>query len=84
MIRVPCDIDRGFQQSSDHNPLMLRFAEVTTLGLLSFAALASEPVSCGNVESDGNDPAVIVAQLVELGPYDVFALSDGSRNRKAI
>ena len=41
-------------------------------------AAGAEPlrIVSWNVESDGNDPAVIAQQLVELGRYDIYALQE--------
>ena len=58
----------------------MKHLPLTLLCLVSAPLHATEPLRLvtWNVESGGNDPAVIAQQLAELGPYDLYGLTEVS------
>jgi endonuclease/exonuclease/phosphatase family metal-dependent hydrolase len=78
----------GLKTASKHYQTLLTMMLKTcslalAAALLLVSPAAAEPlrIVSWNVESDGNDPAVIAEQLVELGPASIIALQEvHSRN----
>ncbi len=50
---------------------------ILSICLLTSTAQAELRILAWNVESDGNDPDVIVRQLHDLSGYDIVGLTEG-------
>lgn len=68
--------EQGLGVAAEEDAAEKNLADVESAADAATEKMFKATFFCWNVESEGSDPKVIAKQLAELGPYDVYAITE--------